>query len=520
MAERQEDAPYKMDTYNPFFTERKWTPFYKRYTFSGAGQADQAANLVTSPSFTKFWSGGGEQADNTSLVRVNAQGRETNAIDLKSRGKYDVDFKPTPNPFPKRPIPPEGIRPIKWVNNLPELLDPSLMGLSPEQLWNEGGFRPDKFQDIWPQLSPEEQAWWDDKIRGKGGYNDKYFRHGSIEGKNTNVPSILQNKAGALTRPDRVSLTSMLYHVPDTGTERWINASSPSNLFGVSAEFKDAGMSSTSDWKPRLTGHRLTRSNPIEYISTTNPDVALSVGSSAKLMQEYQVGKMFEGAIGDSDTMSKWNSSQPSVKKPLTPLLDIPKIGPEVVGIQSNVQEMERRAGSMRRVGYINPTQSGNPESVIFGPPVKGMAAEMRLNNTLHYGGKTLGVVGATSEGMSIPWRKYQILNQMRKERGEAPMSEPYDINRFPEGNISDQMKSHMLATGEAFVNFGTMGMYDDINYPEMREQITPVQRGYLSDNGQRVPNWIPNLQSTYQGRPRYERQGVSFNHLYPQAPR
>ena len=530
MAEQREDAPYKIDAYNPFFTERKYLPFYKRYSFISGNNivpSNQVANLVTSPSFTEFWSGGASQADNTSLIRVKNASRDANSLRLSQSGKYNVDFKPTPNPFPARPTPPAGIRPIKWVNNLPELFDPSLLGMSPEQVWHEGGFRPDKFADLWPQLSAEEQAWWDEAIRGKGGYNSKYLKHGTIEGANSNVPSILQNKAGALTRADRLRLASMVYLAPDTGFERWVNASSPQNLIGVSRELSESGMGSRSDFKPQNSTLRARRTLPIQLLTTTNPDVATSVVPSMRLLDEYQLQRLMEGAIDNHhiENFDKPKYYDPrKVKLPLvngntTPFLDVPKQEVPAVGIPSDVQRAEMQAGNVRTVGYMKPHGNGGVETVVYGPPTKGMAAEVLAGNMIHYGGKTLGLVGATTEGISVPWRKYQFINKDRELAGLPPISEPFDINKYPAGTtLSENVKGQILATGEAGFNFISMGIYDHYAYPELRKPMEPVQRGYYSDAGQKVPNWVPNLQSTYQDRPRYERQGVQFNHLYPKA--
>lgn len=44
-------------------------PFFKRYTFTGPSQADQAANLMTSPSFRSYWSQG--MTDNSHLGRLS-----------------------------------------------------------------------------------------------------------------------------------------------------------------------------------------------------------------------------------------------------------------------------------------------------------------------------------------------------------------------------------------------------------------------------------------------------------------
>ena len=49
----------------------------------------------------------------------------------------------------------------------------------------------------------------------------------------------------------------------------------------------------------------------------------------------------------------------------------------------------------------------------------------------------------------------------------------------------------------ENTINPITFGAYDDYVHPNWREPMKPVQRGYHLDNGQQIPNWIPNLQST-----------------------
>ena len=557
MAEQREDAPYKMDTYNPFFTERKWTPFYKRHTFTGAGQADQAANLITSPSFQKFWSGGGNQADYTTGIRLDSATRDVRlASTFRER---NIDYIPQIPPKPTLPTPPSHIRSIQLDTfGYPLTQNPmSKFGESfgfgpqtPQEAFEHGMFVPAKNSDIWPHMTPEEQAWWHERTRGLGegqNYNSKVSNWHAAKGAMKDIPIELRNISGALPRDERRLINTLNYGMDagvtpylvtnpngrfDMKNFRLVNASDPSNLSSVSDELSQfvGDGRKTGRYVPPSTRHK----TGIMMLSSTNPEHPLSLHKARGVLEQARQMRSEYDAINVNEGYYQMPQKEPLVRPlhrinnlsingplPKTPHLDIPETRKDTFNVSAGRYQEE-----IRRVGTITPNERvGRSDAMattttLYGPPAKGMAAEVALNNTLHYTGKTLGVAGAALEGVSIPWRKYQILNQMRAERGEAPMSEPYDINKFPEGGISDQIKSHMLATGEAFVNFGTFGIHDDIKYPEMREQITPLQRGYLSDNGQRVPNWVPNLQSTYQDRPRYERQGVSFNHLYPKAPR
>ena len=511
MAEEQDYSGYGATGYVPI-TKWNYVPFYKKHSFitgNGVVPSNQVANLVTSPSFTEFWSGGASQADNTSLIRVKNASRDADAIRRSGSGKYNVDFQPKPNPFPARPTPPAGIRPIKWANNLPELFDPSLLGMSPEQVWHEGGFRPDKFTDLWPQLSAEEQAWWDEAIRGKGGYNDKYLKHGHIEGANSNVPSILQNKAGALTRPDRLRLSSMLYHTPDTGFERWVNASSPQNLIGVSRELSESGMSSRSDFKPQNSTLRVKRTLPIQLLTTTNPDVALSVAPSMKLLDEYQLQRMMEGAI-DNHHMEKFDPLKFDPRKakigPLnvTPFLDVPKQEVPAVAIPSDVQRAEMQAGNVRNVGYMKPHGHGGVETIVYGPPDKYAQWRARGMQALNIGGKVLLGAGIVGETMNTPSRIQGYYENALRE----------DPNWRPD--ISDKIGMSFAAGAENALNFGTMGFWDQKEriYEDMSSGAG-YGKGYYG-------TMIPPAGATsvhYNPQSRYERTGVSFNHLYPKAP-
>lgn len=513
MAEEQEYSGYGSTGYVPI-TKWNYVPFYKKHSFISSNNivpSNQVANLVTSPSFTEFWSGGASQADNTSLIRVKNASRDANSLRLSHSGKYNVDFKPTPNPFPARPTPPAGIRPIKWVNNLPELFDPSLLGMAPDQVWHEGGFRPDKFADLWPQLSAEEQAWWNEAIRGKGGYNDKYLKHGFLEGKNSNVPSLLQNKAGALTRADRLRLSSIVYHAPDTGFERWVNASSPQNLLGVSRELSESGMGSRSDFKPQNSTLRVRRTLPIQLLTTTNPDVALSVPQSMKLLDEYQLQRMMEGAIDNHhiEKLDKPKYYDPrKVKLPLvngntTPFLDVPKQEVPAVAIASDVQRAEMQAGNVRNVGYMKPHGNGGVETMVYGPPDKYAQLAARGKQILNIGGKVLLGAGMVGETLHTPSRIQGYYENALRE----------DPNWRPD--ISDKIGMSFAAGVENALNFGTMGFWDQKEriYDDMTSGAG-YGKGYYG-------TMVPQSGTTsvhYNPESRYQRTGVKFNHLYPKA--
>lgn len=555
MAE-QETSPYKMDAYNPFFTERKWTPFYKRYTFTGAGQADQAANLITSPSFTEFWSGGGNQIDNTTGIRVDSQTRDVHlASTLKRR---NIDYTPQIPPKPKLPTPPPHIRPIQldtWgypltQNPLGKLGEHLGLGMeTAQEAFEHGMFVPAKHADIWPHMTAEEQAWWHERTRGLGkgnNYNNLVANWHAAKGAIKDIPIELRNIRGALPRDER-RLVNTLYYGMDAGVSpylvtnpnerfdmknfRLVNASDPSTRAGVAEELSQfvGDGRRTGRFVPPSTRHN----SGIMLLSSSNPELPLALHEGrGVLSQAMQIRREYE-AINVNDGWLQAPQQKPPVRPihkinnlsiggplPETPHLDIPEVNKDPFAVGAG-----RYREGVRRVGTIVPNERvGNSDARstttrVYGPPTKGMAAETIASNTLHYGGKALGFAGGVLEGTTVPMRAYDLINDFRRMNSEPVMTQPFDANRYPDASALEIARATGLGIMEAQANFITFGLTDKYLHPEWTQKPEPVQRGYYSDAGQKVPNWVPNLQSTYQDRPRYERTGVSFNHLYPKPP-
>jgi hypothetical protein len=553
MAERKE-GPNTIDTYNPFFTERRWTPFYKRHVFTGASQADQAANLITSPSFTSFWSGGGSQADLTTGVRLDS---ETRDVQLASGFKRrNIDYTPNIPPKPTLPTPPPHIRPIKldtWgypltQNPLGKLGEHLGLGMeTAQEAFEHGMFVPAKHGDIWPHMTAEEQAWWHERTRGLGkgfNYNNQVSNWQAAKSAVADIPIELRNIPSALPRDERM-LVNTLHYGMDAGVGhylvtnpnqrhadlknfRLVNASDPSTLSGVSQELSD--YVGTGKNRGRYVPLSDRHNTGIMMVSSSNPELPLNLHNSRRVLAEAGQIRLENKAILDTTDymmqrpdipqarpVHKVNNLHIGGKLPETPHLDVVPAVKDEFNIGTG-----RYREDARRVGTIVSDASRNTTMNLYGPPVKGMGAEVALNNTLHYGGKTLGAVGAVAEGLSIPLRRYLFINKIREQSGLPPLSEPYDINKFPDASSSELVQGQILGTGEAMANFISMGIWDHYAHPEWRKPIEPVQRGYYSDAGQRVPNWVPNLQSTYQrppdtyqDRPSFEKIGARFNNMY-----
>jgi hypothetical protein len=545
MAEEQ-NSPYTMDAYNPFFTERKWTPFYKRYTFTGASQADQAANLITSPSFQNFWSGGGSQADYTTGVRVDSLKRDAELG--RHPRRRNIDFKPNIPAKPQLPTPPPHIRPIQLdqfgypltQNPMRGISDHLGLGATTAAEMAEGGmFVPAKFQDIWPHMSAEEQAWWHERTRGIGkgnNYNNLVANWQASKNAVSEVPIDLRDIRGALPRDQRMLVNTLNYGMDantvkymvdtpsgrfDDKTLRLVNASSPSNMAGVSEELSQftGDTFKSGRYVPPSVRHR----SGIMLLSSTSPDLPLALHESRSVLAEAQQIRNEYDAMRSTENWMTNTAKQPFTRPsplPATTYLDIPEVNKDPFPVNTaTFKENARRVGTITPL-EINGDTSRATRTTVYGPPVKGMGVETALNNTLHYGGKVLGVAGGVLEGTSVPRRSYELINDFRRMKGEPIMTQPYDINRYPDASAWEIAAGTGLGILEAQANFITLGVTDSMIHPEWRHKPEPVQRGFYSDSGQRVPSWVPNYQSTLIDRNRYQRQGVSFDHIYPQAPR
>lgn len=537
MAEEQDYSGYGVTGYIPI-TKWNYVPFYKKYTFTGVSQTDQAANLITSPSFTSFWSGGGSQADLTTGMRLDSETRDVHlAKQLRSR---DIDYTPNIPKKPTLPTPPPHIRPIKldtWgypltQNPLKGLGEHLGLGLeTAQEAFEHGMFVPAKHGDIWPLMTAEEQAWWHQKVRGIGeglNYNNQVSNWQAAKSATHSVPIELRNIPSALPRNERM-LVNTLHYGMDAGVApylianpnqrhadlknfRLVNASDPSNLSGVSQELGDYAGYGPNRSRGRYVPSDARHKTGIMLVSSSNPELPLNLRESRRVLAEAGQMRLENKAIIETGSYLEKIDDVPKARPvhkinnlhiggplPQTPLDDIPP----VVRDEFNVGAERYREGA-RRVGTITTDAAKNTTMNVYGPPDKYAQWRARGMQALNVGGKILLGAGIVGETMNTPSRLQQYYMNALKE----------DPNWRPD--ISDKIGMSFAAGVENAINFGTMGFYDQ------RERIFNDMTAGAGYGKGYYGTMTPPAGTTsvhYNPQSRYERTGVSFNHLYPKAP-
>lgn len=140
---------------------------------------------------------------------------------------------------------------------------------------------------------------------------------------------------------------------------------------------------------------------------------------------------------------------------------------------------------AMMQKGLSNPEHAKNfATNYTRNPATRAMVnAEMGASAI-----KFLGKVGAVAAIATAPSSAVERRDRIFADWATNNRGYPHPIQDF--GMRAQAGIENALAVG-------SFGISDDALHPEWREPIEPLQRGYYSDNGQRVPNWVPNLQST-----------------------
>jgi len=140
---------------------------------------------------------------------------------------------------------------------------------------------------------------------------------------------------------------------------------------------------------------------------------------------------------------------------------------------------------AMMSKGLSNPRGASNfASNYANNPTLRYYVNGNLVNSTVNALGKVgAGLAIATTPSMAVDRRDRMLYDWASTNRGYPSNLETLGI---------------MGRAGiENAVNGATFGIYDHYVHPEWEPPMEPVQRGYYSDNGQRVPNWVPNLQST-----------------------
>ena len=216
-------------------------------------------------------------------------------------------------------------------------------------------------------------------------------------------------------------------------------------------------------------------------------------GVGDKVKEQFNAGKYFQkwatqeelGQMSVKDAVKKFEKQgwkrgfvdTRMLTKPLEPFANVAK------GLAE-----EDAFVSMLTKGLSNPTTASN-----FANNYVGNQATRALVNA-EMGASALKFAGKLGAGAAIATAPFSAI-----ERRDRMLSDWLAENK---GQKPHPFQKHLgwgvQAGLENALAVGTLGISDDYLHPEWREPIEPVQRGFYSDNGQRVPNWIPNLQSTY----------------------
>jgi hypothetical protein len=460
-----EDSEYN-DSSNPVYpnglaytpqTKWEYAPFFKRHVFTGASQADQAANLVTSPSFQSFWSKGGNQTDYTSLFQIDSEAeRVRHQIRLNSVGgisgsNFDIDRQAPRIKRPSIPVPPQGIRNIQFASNgWPVRIDNSILGMDYDQVLKEGAFVPVEQRDIFPSLTPQEREWWTKNLEQ---YQKDLLRADKASSNFRSIPVELRNQSGALIRADRDKLRLLNYGLTDQPLTRMVNASDSRNLLNVSAEF-ERGMSSA------YGGPRVKYPNVLRFLSTQNPDASLAVLEGRRLQQIREEMRLFEEARRYPYLISSSKDSNLNILagKTPTPFLDVVTPVPEPVAVPNALAGESRRVGRMTRDFVTGVTKNGNTwndplpstTTTIYGPPSKYAGLQTALNNGVSVSLKALAVLGGIMEVQKVPDRiRGYYINALKQDPNWRP-------------DVTDKIGMSLFAGLESALNYGSMGLWDE----------------------------------------------------------
>lgn len=169
----------------------------------------------------------------------------------------------------------------------------------------------------------------------------------------------------------------------------------------------------------------------------------------------------------------------------LTPATELTGTAPEASKIKWNTKYDRITPFLERPMSTHKANLSAEAEIFLNAVKAKPIGAAVAV------GGKALLGAGIALETMRTPDRIQSFYENALREN---PNWKP---------DISDKLGMSAYAGLENAASFASLGTSDDFLHPEWRKKMEPVQRGYYSDNGQRVPNWFPNLQSTLLAPPK-----------------
>jgi len=222
-----------------------------------------------------------------------------------------------------------------------------------------------------------------------------------------------------------------------------------------------------SESKARMAPDLATQTGKIRIEKFAQPD---SVFSLSNVIDESTKGSRAYGRKGFADMNL--------LTKPLQ------RHAQSFANVAKGVMEKDEFLAMMQK-GLSNPDHARNfATNYARNPATRAMVnAEMGASAI-----KFLGKVGAVAGIATAPSSAVERRDRIFSDWATNNRGYPHPVEDFG---------MRVQAGMENALAVGTFGISDEYLHPEWREPMEPVQRGYYSDNGQRVPNWVPNLQST-----------------------
>ena len=406
-------------------------PFFRRYTFSGASQADEAAQLLSSPSFRSYWSQG--MTDNNHLTRL---GRALDRIVPKALRMGDI---------------PETLSGVRVSN-------PNDIALT--NAFNAGKL--DFTTPYKPKFLPSDYQLSGMDAQGNNTY--------SLVPNAKNVNKTywdLRNVRGAELAEDRALLSILKYrnNDPASGLTRYVANNNADDVFGLSEELA-RHTNQTSDFK-------VVPKSPAKIIFRDGwfrPQMDLS----QRIMQANDVLEAERQAVVDAELMAG------GVRPPVNAGEDVAPIGanakpkPFVARTDANEERtVGRITNNYKRRG---PKLPFDHTTEIYGPPKITDILKARGQQALRLGARGLTGLAILATPFDAVARRNEYFRDYYTEHGKEP---------------SDLMGAgiRLRAGLEPVLNAATFGAYDTRrNVQGIMDTTTGLQEAEFIKANRREP--------------------------------
>ena len=441
-------------TYAPQVFTGADIPQFKKYIYTGASQAEQTANLLTSPSFRSYWSQG--MTDNDHLTRWSRFMDKLVPKDLR-------------------------------MGNIPETISGIRID-SPSELNVNNEINRGRL-DFTTRYKPQYRL-SDYELAGMNANGDDIYNL-RLDARNLNKTYWdLRNTAGAQLDGDRALLSILKYrnNDPASGLTRYVSNNSADETLGLATELqrhttptdtqvvsalKPAKIKFRADWmRPQLTlSDRIMQTN-----------AQLTDERNAFLLAESQnrlgtASKFFIDADGNL------------VMRPtfVNPADDVAPIGSQA---QPRPFVAQTRAGEDRDVGRIRytrqagaPAGTSNQTTEVWGPPKYSDILKARGQQVLGLGAKGLTLLQLGLTPFDAVSRRNQYYTDYYNEHGEEPS------NLMGAG-------IRLRAGIEPMLNAATFGAYDTRrNVEGIMDTTTGLQEKSFIKSNRRLPTEAEKLQ-------------------------